>query len=200
MILLIDNYDSFTFNLYQHLSELGADVAVHRNDKISLDDIERMLPTLERIVISPGPCTPAEAGISMDVIREFAGQVPMLGVCLGHQSIGAAFGGNVIRADELMHGKTSMIYHHDAGVFAGLPNPFIATRYHSLIVERSSLPADLEITAETADGIIMGLRHRQFPIEGVQFHPESILTTVGKDLLANFIGANRPAEAAMIGY
>ena len=200
MILLIDNYDSFTFNLYQHLSELGAEVAVHRNDKISLDDIERMLPTLERIVISPGPCTPAEAGISMDVIREFAGQVPMLGVCLGHQSIGAAFGGNVIRADELMHGKTSMIYHHDAGVFAGLPNPFIATRYHSLIVERSSLPADLEITAETADGIIMGLRHRQFPIEGVQFHPESILTTVGKDLLANFIGANRPAEAAMIGY
>ena len=200
MILLIDNYDSFTFNLYQHLSELGTDVAVHRNDKISLDDIERMLPTLERIVISPGPCTPAEAGISMDVIREFAGQVPMLGVCLGHQSIGAAFGGNVIRADELMHGKTSMIYHHDAGVFAGLPNPFIATRYHSLIVERSSLPADLEITAETADGIIMGLRHRQFPIEGVQFHPESILTTVGKDLLANFIGANRPAEAAMIGY
>ena len=200
MILLIDNYDSFTFNLYQHLSELGTDVAVHRNDKISLDDIERMLPTLERIVISPGPCTPAEAGISMDVIREFAGQVPMLGVCLGHQSIGAAFGGNVIRADELMHGKTSMIYHHDTGVFAGLPNPFIATRYHSLIVERSSLPADLEITAETADGIIMGLRHRQFPIEGVQFHPESILTTVGKDLLANFIGANRPAEAAMIGY
>ena len=200
MILLIDNYDSFTFNLYQHLSELGADVAVHRNDKISLDDIERMLPTLERIVISPGPCTPAEAGISMDVIREFAGQVPMLGVCLGHQSIGAAFGGNVIRADELMHGKTSMIYHHDTGVFAGLPNPFIATRYHSLVVERSSLPADLEITAETADGIIMGLRHRQFPIEGVQFHPESILTTVGKDLLANFIGANRPAEAAMIGY
>ena len=200
MILLIDNYDSFTFNLYQHLSELGADVAVHRNDKISLDDIERMLPTLERIVISPGPCTPAEAGISMDVIREFAGQVPMLGVCLGHQSIGAAFGGNVIRAEELMHGKTSMIYHHDTGVFAGLPNPFIATRYHSLIVERSSLPADLEITAETADGIIMGLRHRQFPIEGVQFHPESILTTVGKDLLANFIGANRPAEAAMIGY
>ena len=200
MILLIDNYDSFTFNLYQHLSELGAEVAVHRNDKISLDDIERMLPTLERIVISPGPCTPAEAGISMDVIREFAGQVPMLGVCLGHQSIGAAFGGNVIRADELMHGKTSMIYHHDTGVFAGLPNPFIATRYHSLIVERSSLPADLEITAETADGIIMGLRHRQFPIEGVQFHPESILTTVGKDLLANFIGANRPAEAAMIGY
>ena len=200
MILLIDNYDSFTFNLYQHLSELGAEVAVHRNDKISLDDIERMLPTLERIVISPGPCTPAEAGISMDVIREFAGQVPMLGVCLGHQSIGAAFGGNVIRADELMHGKTSMIYHHDTGVFAGLPNPFIATRYHSLVVERSSLPADLEITAETADGIIMGLRHRQFPIEGVQFHPESILTTVGKNLLANFIGANRPAEAAMIGY
>jgi anthranilate synthase/aminodeoxychorismate synthase-like glutamine amidotransferase len=200
MILLIDNYDSFTYNLYQHLSELGASVVVHRNDQISLDDIERMLPELHQIVISPGPCTPTEAGISMDVIREFAGQVPMLGVCLGHQAIGAAFGGKVIRADEVMHGKTSAIHHNDTGVFAGLPNPFIATRYHSLIVERASLPADLEVTAETSDGIIMGLRHRNFPIEGVQFHPESILTTVGKDLLANFIGANRPADLAAIGY
>jgi anthranilate synthase/aminodeoxychorismate synthase-like glutamine amidotransferase len=200
MILLIDNYDSFTYNLYQHLSELGASVVVHRNDQISLDDIERMLPELDQIVISPGPCTPTEAGISMDVIREFAGQVPMLGVCLGHQAIGAAFGGKVIRADEVMHGKTSAIHHNDTGVFAGLPNPFIATRYHSLIVERASLPADLEVTAETSDGIIMGLRHRNFPIEGVQFHPESILTTVGKDLLANFIGANRPADLAAIGY
>jgi anthranilate synthase/aminodeoxychorismate synthase-like glutamine amidotransferase len=200
MILLIDNYDSFTYNLYQHLSELGANVVVHRNDQITLDEIERMLPELSRIVVSPGPCTPAEAGISIDVIREFAGQVPMLGVCLGHQAIGAAFGGNVIRADEVMHGKTSAIHHNDTGVFAGLPNPFIATRYHSLIVERSSLPAELEVTAETADGVIMGLRHRNFPIEGVQFHPESILTTVGKDLLANFIGANRPAELAAIGY
>jgi anthranilate synthase/aminodeoxychorismate synthase-like glutamine amidotransferase len=175
-------------------------VVVHRNDQISLDDIERMLPELDQIVISPGPCTPTEAGISMDVIREFAGQVPMLGVCLGHQAIGAAFGGKVIRADEVMHGKTSAIHHNDTGVFAGLPNPFIATRYHSLIVERASLPADLEVTAETSDGIIMGLRHRNFPIEGVQFHPESILTTVGKDLLANFIGANRPADLAAIGY
>lgn len=200
MILLIDNYDSFTYNLYQHLSELGATVVVHRNDQISLDEIERMLPELDQIVISPGPCTPTEAGISMDVIREFAGQVPMLGVCLGHQAIGAAFGGKVIRADEVMHGKTSAIHHNDTGVFAGLPNPFIATRYHSLIVERSSLPADLEVTAETSDGIIMGLRHRNFAIEGVQFHPESILTTVGKDLLANFIGANRPADLAAIGY
>jgi anthranilate synthase/aminodeoxychorismate synthase-like glutamine amidotransferase len=173
---------------------------VHRNDKISLSEIESMLPRLSQIVISPGPCTPREAGISVDVITAFAGQVPMLGVCLGHQAIGAAFGGNVIRADEVMHGKTSLIHHNDTGVFAGLPNPFIATRYHSLIVERSTLPADLEVTAETSDGIIMGLRHRQFEIEGVQFHPESILTTSGKDLLANFIGARRPAEIATIGY
>ncbi len=200
MILLIDNYDSFTFNLYQHLSELGAEVVVYRNDKITLDEIKVLLPRIEQIVISPGPCTPREAGISIDVLQRFAGRVPMLGVCLGHQAIGAAFGGNVIRADEVMHGKTSMIHHNDTGVFAGLPNPFIATRYHSLIVERSSLPADLEVTAETADGIIMGLKHRQFPIEGVQFHPESILTTAGKDLLANFIGANRSAELTTIGY
>jgi anthranilate synthase component 2 len=200
MILLIDNYDSFTFNLYQYLTELGAEVEVRRNDKVTLGEIEGMLPRLSQIVISPGPCTPAEAGISVDLVREFAGQAPMLGVCLGHQAIGAAFGGNVVRADEVMHGKTSLINHNDNGVFAGLPNPFVATRYHSLIVERASLPADLEVTAETSDGVIMGLRHRQFEIEGVQFHPESILTTSGKDLLANFIGARQPAEAATIGY
>lgn len=200
MILLLDNYDSFTFNLYQYLRELGADVVVHRNDQISLGEIESMLPRLDRIVISPGPCTPAEAGISVPMIQEFAGRVPILGVCLGHQAIGAAFGGEVILAPYLMHGKTSMIHHYDQGVFAGLPNPFIATRYHSLIVERSTLPADLEVTAETDDGTIMGLRHRQFEVEGVQFHPESILTTAGKDLLANFIGARRPAGAVTLGY
>ena len=201
MILLLDNYDSFTFNLYQHLSELGAKVVVYRNDKISIDGIEAMLPEISQIVISPGPCTPAQAGISVPMVQAFAGRVPMLGVCLGHQAVGAAFGGEIVKAPMLMHGKTSMIYHNDTGVFAGLPNPFIATRYHSLIVERSTLPADLEVTAETDDGIIMGLRHRQFEVEGVQFHPESILTTSGKDLLANFIGARRPAESlATIGY
>ncbi len=200
MILLIDNYDSFTFNLYQYLTELGAEVVVHRNDKISLAQIEEMLPRLSQIVISPGPCTPADAGISIELVREFAGRVPMLGVCLGHQAIGATFGGNVIRADEIMHGKTSLIHHNDTGVFAGLPNPFEATRYHSLFVERASLPADLEVTAETSDGVIMGLRHRQFEIEGVQFHPESILTSAGKDLLANFIGVRQPVSAATIGY
>jgi anthranilate synthase component 2 len=200
MILLLDNYDSFTFNLYQYLRELGADVAVHRNDQITLGEIETMLPRLDRIVISPGPCTPVEAGISVPMIQEFAGRVPMLGVCLGHQAIGAAFGGEVIRAPYLMHGKTSPIHHYDQGVFAGLPNPFIATRYHSLIVERSTLPADLEVTAETDDGTIMGLRHRQFEIEGVQFHPESILTTAGKDLLANFIGVRQPVGAVTLGY
>jgi len=201
MILLLDNYDSFTFNLYQHLSELGAKVVVYRNDKISIDEIDAMLPEISQIVISPGPCTPDQAGISVPLVQAFAGRVPMLGVCLGHQAVGAAFGGEVVKAPMLMHGKTSMIYHNDTGVFAGLPNPFIATRYHSLIVERSTLPADLEVTAETDDGIIMGLRHRQFEVEGVQFHPESILTTSGKDLLANFIGARRPAESlATIGY
>jgi anthranilate synthase component 2 len=201
MILLLDNYDSFTFNLYQHLSELGAKVVVYRNDKISIDEIDAMLPEISQIVISPGPCTPDQAGISVPLVQAFAGRVPMLGVCLGHQAVGAAFGGEVVKAPMLMHGKTSMIYHNDTGVFAGLPNPFIATRYHSLIVERSTLPADLEVTAETDDGIIMGLRHRQFEVEGVQFHPESILTTSGKDVLANFIGARRPAESlATIGY
>ncbi len=197
MILLIDNYDSFTFNLYQFLSELGAEVDVVRNDKISLDQIEARLDEIERIVVSPGPCTPHDAGISMAVIDRFGSRLPVLGVCLGHQSIGAVYGGKVIRAPQLMHGKTSQIFHNGAGVFRGLPSPFTATRYHSLIVERSSLPAVLEITAETEDGIIMGLRHREFDVEGVQFHPESILTPVGKDLLANFIGLS--AEIALAG-
>ncbi len=203
MILLIDNYDSFTYNLYQYLSELGASVTVARNDQITLDEVEALAP--ERIVISPGPCTPAEAGISVPLIKRFAGRVPILGVCLGHQAIGAAFGGRIIRAPKVMHGKTSEIFHRGAGVFTGLPNPFIATRYHSLIVERSSLPHVLEITAETEDGIIMGLRHRELEVEGVQFHPESILTPVGKDLLANFLGQSplSPMErsrTAVIGY
>lgn len=188
MILLLDNYDSFTFNLYQHLGELGAEMVVARNDQITLDEIEAMRPTLERIVISPGPCTPNEAGISMQVIRRFGGAMPILGVCLGHQAIGAAYGARVVRAPMLMHGKTSEIHHRGVGVFAGLPNPFTATRYHSLIVERATLPPTLEVTAETTDGIIMGLRHRELDVEGVQFHPESILTPVGKDLLANFLG------------
>jgi anthranilate synthase/aminodeoxychorismate synthase-like glutamine amidotransferase len=203
MILLIDNYDSFTYNLYQYLSELGASVTVARNDQITLDEVEALAP--ERIVISPGPCTPAEAGISVPLIKRFAGRVPILGVCLGHQAIGAAFGGRVVRAPKIMHGKTSEIFHRGVGVFAGLPNPFIATRYHSLIVERSSLPGTLEITAETEDGIIMGLRHRELEVEGVQFHPESILTSVGKDLLANFLGqpqhlAHDLPQPAIIGY
>jgi len=196
MILLIDNYDSFTFNLYQILSELGAEVDVVRNDKISLDQIEERLAEIERIVVSPGPCTPHDAGISMSVIERFGSRLPILGVCLGHQSIGAVYGGKVIRAPQLMHGKTSQIFHNGVGVFRGLPSPFTATRYHSLIVERSSLPTVLEITAETEDGTIMGLRHREFDVEGVQFHPESILTPVGKELLANFIG--RGAENALV--
>ncbi len=184
MILLIDNYDSFTYNLYQYLCELGAEVLVRRNDAISVEEIGALAP--ERIVISPGPCTPQEAGVSVEAIRAFAGRVPILGVCLGHQAIGAAFGGDVVRAPRLMHGKTSPIAHRGLGVFRGLPNPFVATRYHSLIVERSTLPRVLEITAE-ADGIVMGLRHRELPIEGVQFHPESILTPDGRALLANFL-------------
>ena len=199
MILLIDNYDSFTFNLYQFLSELGAEVDVVRNDKISLDQIEDRLHEIERIVVSPGPCTPHDAGISMAVIERFGSRVPLLGVCLGHQSIGAVYGGKVIRAPQLMHGKTSLIYHNGTGVFRGLPSPFTATRYHSLIVERSSLPASLEITAETDDGIIMGLRHREFDVEGVQFHPESILTPVGKDLLANFLGRQSASDLVAAG-
>ncbi|MHB8843886.1 MAG: anthranilate synthase component II [Nitrospirota bacterium] len=185
MLLMLDNYDSFTYNLVQYLGELGQDLKVFRNDKITIAEIEALKP--ERIVISPGPCTPSEAGISIDVIRHFAGTVPLLGVCLGHQSIGEAFGGDVIRAPYLMHGKTSKIHHDGKTIFAGLQNPFEATRYHSLIIKRETLPAVLEVTAWTDDGIIMGVRHKQFKVEGVQFHPESILTGAGKDLLRNFL-------------
>ena len=197
MILLIDNYDSFTYNLYQYLCELGADVVVRRNDEVTVDEARAL--GAERVVISPGPCTPNEAGISVNLIKELAGEVPILGVCLGHQSVGAAFGAEVVNAPELMHGKTSMIHHDNKGVFAGLPNPFIATRYHSLILREDSLPPELEITARADDGVVMGLRHREYDIEGVQFHPESILTTVGKDLLANFIG-QRAVVGAVRGY
>ncbi|GAB4542990.1 MAG: aminodeoxychorismate/anthranilate synthase component II [Thermodesulfovibrionia bacterium] len=185
MLLMIDNYDSFTYNLVQYLGELGEDIRVFRNDKITIPEIERLNP--ERIVISPGPCTPKEAGISIDVIRHFAGKVPILGVCLGHQSIGAAFGGEIINAPRLMHGKTSMIYHDEKRLFEGLPNPFEATRYHSLVIKRETLPDCLEITARTEMDEIMGVRHKEYTIEGVQFHPESILTKVGKDLLRNFL-------------
>jgi anthranilate synthase/aminodeoxychorismate synthase-like glutamine amidotransferase len=185
VILLLDNYDSFTYNLAQYLGELGCQVEVHRNDKISVEQIARKRP--EGIVISPGPCTPQEAGISMELVQQLAGKFPILGVCLGHQAIGAAFGGKIIRAPKLFHGKTSQILHDGKGVFAKLPKPFTATRYHSLIVERKSLPRELEITAETDDGVIMGLRHRTEKIEGVQFHPESVLTESGKQLLENFL-------------
>ncbi len=185
MLLVIDNYDSFTYNLVQYFGELGADPLVKRNDEITPEEIAALNP--ERIVISPGPCTPTEAGISCEVIRRFGPTIPLLGVCLGHQSIGQVYGGEVVRAGRLMHGKTSPIQHHDTGVFAGLPNPFDATRYHSLLVRRETFPAALDITAETAEGEIMGLRHREFPIHGVQFHPESILTLCGKRLLENFL-------------
>ena len=185
MLLLIDNYDSFTYNLYQYLSELGADVQVRRNDQVSIAEIDSMSP--EQIVISPGPCTPSEAGLSCQIIETFGPSIPVLGVCLGHQAIGQTYGGRVMQASEPMHGKTSLMYHEGKGVFRNLPIPFEANRYHSLIVERSTLPADLEITAETADGLIMGIRHCTYPIEGVQFHPESILTPLGKDLLRNFL-------------
>jgi anthranilate synthase/aminodeoxychorismate synthase-like glutamine amidotransferase len=185
MLLLIDNYDSFTYNLYQYLSELGAEVKVFRNDKIKLDEIEKLAP--ERIVISPGPGTPLDAGISNDVIRTFGERLPILGVCLGHQCIGHVYGGKVTNAGEIRHGKTSLIYHDDKGVFNGLPNPFSAVRYHSLAVKEEGLPDCLEISAHTENGIIMGLRHKQYPVEGVQFHPESILTKPGKDLLKNFL-------------
>ncbi len=187
MILLIDNYDSFTYNLYQYLCELGAEVEVARNDKITLEEIERMSP--EKIVISPGPCTPAEAGVSNDVLRRFGPEMPTLGVCLGHQCVGYAFGGTVGGAGEIMHGKMSLIHHTGEGVFAGLPNPFEAIRYHSLAVYRDDLPDELEITAWTDSGLIMGVRHKEHPIEGIQFHPESIMTKVGKDLLKNFLDA-----------
>ena len=185
MLLVIDNYDSFTYNLVQYFGELGADPLVKRNDEITLDEIRALAP--ERIVISPGPCTPNEAGISNEVIRTFGAGRPILGVCLGHQCMGHVFGGDVIRAPRLMHGKTSPILHNGQGVFAGLPNPFEATRYHSLLVQRETFPACLEITAETAEKEIMGLRHREYPMHGVQFHPESILTLEGKRLLANFL-------------
>src|SRR5436305_1473952 len=189
MVFVLDNYDSFTYNLVQYLGELGADVVVRRNDQVSVTEIESMKP--QRIVISPGPCTPQDAGISIDVIRELAGKVPILGVCLGHQAIGAAFGGKVIRAKNLMHGKTSQIEHDGRSVFSGLPTPMTATRYHSLIVEEKSLPKELEISARAQDrdgtSVIMGLRHKHLPVEGVQFHPESILTEQGKALIANFL-------------
>ncbi len=185
MILVIDNYDSFTYNLVQYLGELGAEITVRRNDELTVEQIRAMNP--EKIIVSPGPCTPNEAGISMDVIRELGPTIPVLGVCLGHQSIGQVYGGKVIRAPYLMHGKVSKIKHGGEGLFAGLKQNFTATRYHSLIVERESLPEELEVTAETEDGLIMGLKHRWHPVYGVQFHPESILTEGGKQLLANFL-------------
>jgi len=185
MILLIDNYDSFTYNLFQYLSELGAEVMVARNDRITIEDVAAMRP--RGIVISPGPCTPREAGISVELVRRLAGEVPILGVCLGHQCIGEAFGGRVVGAGEIVHGKTSLIYHTGRGVLRGLPDPFPAVRYHSLVVERDSLPEELEVTAWTEKGLVMGLRHRLLPVEGVQFHPESIATPVGKQILQNFL-------------
>jgi anthranilate synthase/aminodeoxychorismate synthase-like glutamine amidotransferase len=190
MILMVDNYDSFTYNLVQYLRELKVEVEVHRNDRISLEQIRAMRP--ERIVLSPGPCTPTEAGICCDVIREFGPRTPLLGVCLGHQCIGAAYGGKIVRAARLMHGKTSPIHHDGRMLFAGLPNPFEATRYHSLLIERDSLPASLAVSAETVEGEIMGVRHRTHPVEGVQFHPESVLTQAGKMLLQNFLAQPVP--------
>lgn len=192
MLLMIDNYDSFTYNLVQYLGELGADVRVYRNDQITVEEIARLAP--DHIVISPGPCTPNEAGVSLATIKAFAGKIPILGVCLGHQSIGQAFGGRIVHAKQIMHGKTSMIHHRDVGVFRGLPNPFEATRYHSLVIEQASLPECLEITAWTegengAADEIMGVRHRQLAVEGVQFHPESILTQHGHAMLKNFLEA-----------
>jgi len=185
MLLMIDNYDSFTYNLVQYLGELGEDVRVHRNDEISLDEIEAIGP--DRIVLSPGPCTPNEAGVTLGTIGRFAGKIPMLGVCLGHQAIGQAFGGRVVRAKSVMHGKVSRMHHTGRGVFRDLPQDYVATRYHSLVIERDTLPACLEITAESEDGEIMGVRHRELPVEGVQFHPEAILTEHGHQLLKNFL-------------
>lgn len=185
MIVMIDNYDSFTYNLVQYLGEMGEELRVYRNNKITVEEVLEMQP--DQIIISPGPCTPNEAGISVPLIKAAAGKVPLLGVCLGHQSIGQAFGGEVVRAGRLMHGKTSPVFHRNVGVFAGLPSPFEATRYHSLVIRRESLPDCLEITAETEIGEIMGVRHKELPVEGVQFHPESVLTEHGKDLLRNFI-------------
>lgn len=185
MLLMIDNYDSFTYNLVQYFGEIGVDVIVFRNDKITVREIEELAP--QQIVISPGPCTPKEAGISIEVIKYFAGKIPLFGVCLGHQAIGAAFGGRIVNAKNLMHGKTSLIYHDGKTIFKDIPNPFEATRYHSLVIEKESLPDELEVSAWTDDGEIMGVRHRKYIIEGVQFHPESILTTHGKEILRNFL-------------
>jgi anthranilate synthase/aminodeoxychorismate synthase-like glutamine amidotransferase len=185
MMLIIDNYDSFTYNLVQYLGELGEEIEVFRNDALTVEEVLAKRP--QRLLISPGPCTPREAGISVPLVREAAGKVPLLGVCLGHQSIGAAFGGKIVRADRIMHGKTSPILHDGRGVFRGLPNPFDATRYHSLVIERQSLPSCLEVSAWTAEGEIMGVRHRDLVVEGIQFHPESILTVEGKSLLRNFL-------------
>lgn len=196
MLLLIDNYDSFTYNLYQYLSELGTVIEVRRNDEITLEEIEAMRP--EQIVISPGPCTPNEAGLSCQIVATFGSRIPTLGVCLGHQVIGQVYGGRVIRAPEPMHGKTSQMHHEGQGIFRNLPQPFEANRYHSLIVEDSTLPDELEVTARTADGLIMGLRHCSYPVEGVQFHPESIMTPVGKDLLRNFL-AQEEASSLLAG-
>ncbi|WP_223069007.1 aminodeoxychorismate/anthranilate synthase component II [Paenibacillus caui] len=193
MILVIDNYDSFTYNLVQYLGELGEEVTVRRNDEIDLAGIEAMNP--DHILISPGPCTPNEAGISLDLIEHFKGKIPMFGVCLGHQAMGQAFGGKVVRAERLMHGKTSPIFHSGGSVFAGLPSPFTATRYHSLLVERSTLPDCLEITAETEEGEIMGLRHKEYDVEGVQFHPESIVTDYGHQILRNFLSRKKAVRA-----
>jgi len=189
LLLLIDNYDSFTYNLVQYLGELGADVHVHRNDVLTLEQIAAWEP--EQIVISPGPCTPSEAGISVPLIARFAGRIPILGVCLGHQAIGQAFGGNIVRAAQVMHGKVSAVAHDGRGVFTGLPSPLTATRYHSLAIERVSMPACLEVTATSADGEVMGVRHREWPVEGVQFHPEAILTEHGHALLSNFLAGVR---------
>ena len=191
MILVIDNYDSFTYNLVQYLGEMGQDLRVARNDKISPDEIADLAP--DKIVVSPGPCDPEHAGVSLDVIQRFAGEIPILGVCLGHQTIGQAFGGHIVRAGRLMHGKTSPVRHDGRGVFAGMPNPFHATRYHSLLIERGSLPDCLEISAETAEGEIMGVRHKDLPVEGVQFHPESILTEQGRRILENFVSGSGQA-------
>lgn len=193
MLLVIDNYDSFTYNIVQYFGELGAEMKVVRNDAITLEEIRELAPT--QICISPGPCTPHEAGISCDVIREFGKTTPILGVCLGHQSIGQVFGGDVVRAETLMHGKTSPVIHQEKSVFAGLPSPFTATRYHSLIIKKETLPDCLEITAETEDGVIMGVMHKEYPIHGVQFHPESILTQDGINILKNFLNLTKKAQS-----
>jgi anthranilate synthase/aminodeoxychorismate synthase-like glutamine amidotransferase len=185
MVFVLDNYDSFTYNLVQYMGELGAEMTIRRNDELSVEEVEALQP--ERILLSPGPCTPQEAGISIDLIRRFAGKTPILGVCLGHQAIGAAFGGDVVRAPKLMHGKTSEVQHDGKTIFSGIATPMTCTRYHSLIVSEKNLPKDLEVSARTADGTIMGLRHRKYPVEGVQFHPESVLTDDGKRLIQNFL-------------